>query len=34
MTPLNPLRTNRKRKTHIEEEGGKEWAVSKTFADD
>lgn len=32
MTPLNALKTERKRKAHIEEKEGKEWAVNKTFA--
>lgn len=32
MTPLNALKTERKRKAHTEEKEGKERAVSKTFA--
>lgn len=32
MSPLDPLKTERNRKTHIEEKEGREWAMNKTLA--
>lgn len=32
MTALNTLKTERKRKAHIEEKRSKEWLVNNTFA--
>lgn len=32
MSPLNALKTERNRKTHMEEEEGREWAMNKTLA--
>lgn len=33
MTCYNTLKTERKRRTHIEVKEGKDWAVNKTFAE-